>query len=120
MLSHGTGADPTFTYGNRAALRIFEMSWRDLLSLPSRLSAEPVDRAARAQLLEQVSKHGCIEDYSGIRIARTGERFLIERATVWNLLDRRRRLRWPSSDVQALAPGRLVENLLPLNRLTRG
>lgn len=88
VLSHGTGADPTFTYGNRAALRIFEMSWRDLLSLPSRLSAEPMDRAARAQLLEQVSKQGCIEDYSGIRIARTGERFLIERATVWNLLDR--------------------------------
>lgn len=87
VLSQGTGADPTFTYGNRAALRIFEISWRDLLSLPSRLSAEPADQSERVRLLERVSKQGCIEDYSGLRISRTGRRFLIERATVWNLLD---------------------------------
>lgn len=120
MLSHGTGADPTFTYGNRAALRIFEMSWRDLLSLPSRLSAEPMDRAARAQLLEQVSKQGCIEDYSGIRISRTPQAVPHRARDRLEPARSRRRLRGPSSDVQALAPGRLVENHLQLNRLTRG
>ena len=81
VLSHGAGADPTFTYGNRQALRVFETSWRELLSLPSRLSAEPDERSTRAELLERVSKYGCIEDYSGVRISR------IERATVWNLID---------------------------------
>lgn len=87
VLSHGAGADPTFTYGNRQALRAFEISWGELLSLPSRLSAQPDERSMRAELLERVTRYGCIEDYSGVRISRTGRRFLIERATVWNLLD---------------------------------
>jgi hypothetical protein len=30
---------------------------------------------------------GFIDDYAGVRIARTGRRFLIQRATVWNLTD---------------------------------
>ena len=35
---------------------------------------------------------GYIDDYSGVRISRTGRRFLIERATVWNLTDDRDQL----------------------------
>jgi hypothetical protein len=30
-----------------------------------------------------------IDDYSGVRVSSTGRRFLIERATVWNLVDAR-------------------------------
>ena len=55
--------------------------------LPSRLSAEPVSQMERARLLEQVTARGFIDDYSGVRISRTGRRFLIRRATVWNLID---------------------------------
>lgn len=32
------------------------------------------------------------DDYAGVRIARTGQRFLIQRATVWNLTDDQGRL----------------------------
>jgi len=32
-----------------------------------------------------VARQGYIDDYSGVRIAKSGRRFLIERATVWNL-----------------------------------
>ncbi len=35
----------------------------------------------------QVTRKGFIDDYRGIRISKTGRRFLIDNATVWNLLD---------------------------------
>jgi hypothetical protein len=38
-------------------------------------------------LLSEVSSRGYINDYRGVRVAKNGRRFLIERATVWNLLD---------------------------------
>jgi predicted DNA-binding protein (UPF0251 family) len=34
-----------------------------------------------------VARQGYIDDYAGIRVSATGKRFLINRATVWNLLD---------------------------------
>jgi hypothetical protein len=55
--------------------------------MPSRLSAGPVERSERGRLLERVARDGYIDDYSGIRIAKGGRRFLIRNATVWNLLD---------------------------------
>ena len=37
-------------------------------------------------LLAAVTACGFIDDYSGVRISKTGRRFKIARATVWNLL----------------------------------
>jgi hypothetical protein len=87
VLSHGGGPDPTFDYGNLAAQRLFELSWGELVALPSRLSAEPLHRDERQRLLGEVARRGFIEDYHGVRISRTGRRFRIERAVVWNLAD---------------------------------
>ncbi|HET9956968.1 MAG TPA: MEKHLA domain-containing protein [Polyangiaceae bacterium] len=87
VLSHGTAVDPVFNYGNLQAQQLFEFDWESLTQLPSRLSAEPVNQAERQRLLESVSSRGYIDDYAGIRISRTGRRFRIERATVWNLMD---------------------------------
>ncbi|MFQ5582558.1 MAG: MEKHLA domain-containing protein [Mariprofundaceae bacterium] len=87
IVSHGTEADPVFNYANRTALQLFEMDWDECTSTPSRLSAEPVSREERAGLLAEVSKNGFIDNYTGVRISKTGKRFLIENATVWNLLD---------------------------------
>jgi len=36
--------------------------------------------------LESVARRGFIDDYSGVRISKTGRHFRISRATVWNLL----------------------------------
>ena len=58
-----------------------------VLRTPSRLTAEAPNREERARLLAAVTKHGFIDDYSGIRISKTGRRFRIAQATVWNLLD---------------------------------
>jgi hypothetical protein len=87
--SHGTEADPVFNYANRAALALFETTWADFISMPSRLSAEPVAREERAKLLARVNQHGFIDDYSGVRISTSGRRFRIRRATVWNVIDAR-------------------------------
>jgi hypothetical protein len=87
LLSHGTGVDPLFTYGNRTALGLFELRWSELLGMPSRLSAEPLNQPERERLLAQVASRGFIEDYAGVRISRTGRRFRIRRATVWTLVD---------------------------------
>jgi hypothetical protein len=68
-------------------LRLFDLSWEELTVMPSRLTAEAPAQADRARLLAQVSRRGFTDDYCGIRIARNGRRFLLERATVWNLID---------------------------------
>jgi hypothetical protein len=86
VVSHGTEADPILNYGNRAALKLWEMSWDELTRTPSRLTAEAPLREERARLLAAVTAHGFIDDYSGVRISKSGRRFRIARATVWNLL----------------------------------
>ncbi len=87
IVAHGTEDDPVFFYGNRLALQQFEMSFDDFARLPSRFSAEPLERTARARLLERVTQQGYVDDYSGMRIASSGRRFLITGGTVWNLVD---------------------------------
>lgn len=87
IVAHGTEDDPVFFYGNQAALQVFGMCFAEFTSLPSRLSAEPLERQARARLLERVTREGFVDDYSGMRIAGNGKRFMITDATVWNLID---------------------------------
>ena len=87
VVSHGTEADPVFNYSNRKALKLFGIDWQEFTRMPSRLSAEPVNRDERQRLLQQVSEHGYIDDYQGVRISKQGQRFLISNAVVWNLMD---------------------------------
>lgn len=87
LVSHNTDADPIFNYANRTALALFEMEWGEFTTLPSRFSAEPVHRDERARLMARVAADGYIDDYQGIRIAKSGRRFRIENAIVWNLID---------------------------------
>lgn len=85
VVSHGTQADPILNYGNRAALELWEFDITTLLVTPSRLTAEPMHRDERAQLLERTRRDGYADDYSGIRVTATGRRFRIEQAVIWNL-----------------------------------
>ena len=88
VLAHNTDPDPRFIYANRAAQTAFDYDWDEITSLPSRLSAEPVVREERQRLLDSVARHGFATGYSGIRIAKSGRRFLIEDGVVWQLIDR--------------------------------
>ena len=88
VLSHDAAADPRFTYANLAAQKCFEMPWSEIVGLPSRLSAEPLAQAERERLLARVAEQGYVDDYSGVRITRSGRRFMVRDAMVWNLVDR--------------------------------
>jgi hypothetical protein len=85
VLSHDTAA--VLNYANKAGLDLFELTWKELIALPSRQTAEPSEQAERERLLATVAKQGYIDHYRGVRITKGGRRFLIERATVWNLLN---------------------------------
>ena len=87
VVAHNIDADPIFIYANQAAQKCFGYSWEEFLSLPSRLSAEPADQAARQALLDAVTKNGFMTGYSGIRVAKSGARFRIEHGVVWELID---------------------------------
>ena len=103
VLSHDTAADPILNYGNLAALNLFAMPWAAFTAMPSRLTAEASNRAERERLLAEVTAHGYIDDYAGVRIAKNGTRFRIEQATVWNLIDDTQPEVWPSGDLSPVA-----------------
>jgi MEKHLA domain len=87
VVSHDTAPDPIFNYGNQAALDLWEFDWQQFTALPSRLSAEPLAQIHRDRLLQEVKNQGYIANYRSIRITRTGKRFWVENATIWNVTD---------------------------------
>lgn len=87
VVSHGVEPDPILNYGNQSALDLWELSWEQFIKTPSRLTAEPDDRAERARMLERAKLYGYFDGYRGIRISSTGQRFLVERALIWTVID---------------------------------
>jgi hypothetical protein len=90
VLAHD-GADPVaapgprLIYANRAALRLWRRPWAGLVGMPSRLTAEPGERAGRARDLADVQRQRAIRNYGGVRIDSRGRRFRIAGARVWTL-----------------------------------
>jgi hypothetical protein len=87
VLSHGTEPDPILNYGNQTALQLWEMDWDMFTQMPSRLTAEVDLREERSHLLALVAQQGYLTNFSGVRISKTGQRFLIEKAIIWKLFD---------------------------------
>lgn len=87
LVSHGTQDDPIFCYGNQKALELFKMSWDEFTSMPSRLSAESEMREAREKLLAEAREKGYVDTYSGVRIAKDGQRFKISDTVLWDVTD---------------------------------
>lgn len=86
VLAHDGGSDPHLTYANAAALRLWRRPWASLVGMPSRLTAEPAERAARAGALALALQRNAIRNYGGIRVDSQGRRFRIEGARLWTLL----------------------------------
>jgi hypothetical protein len=87
VLAHNTEPDPVFIYGNKTAQHRFGYNWDEITRLPSRLSAEAPNREERQRFLARVERLGYEAGYKGVRIAKSGQRFMIEEATLWQLLD---------------------------------
>jgi hypothetical protein len=88
LLAHENGPDPRFIYANQTAQECFEYDWREITGLPSRLSAAPEGQENREKLVAEVEAHGFVEGYRGLRVAKSGRRFWVERLTMWNLVDK--------------------------------
>lgn len=85
ILSHDNTTDPILTYGNQRVLDLWEVSWAELTTMHSRTTAKPVDRSARAAMMERAKIHNYLDKYNGIRVSKTGAEFQIVDGTIWNL-----------------------------------
>lgn len=92
ILSHGLEESPIFNFASQKALDLFEITWEQMLQLPSKKSAETLERSERQRLLDEVTEHGFISNYKGIRISSSGQRFWIKEAIVWNLIDENKQI----------------------------
>lgn len=87
VVSHGVEPDPILNYANQTALDLWELSWDRFIKTPSRLTAEPDERAERERLLMQARAEGYYDGYRGVRISSTGRRFRVEQALIWTVID---------------------------------
>ena len=85
VLAHDGASDPALIYANAAALQLWERSWDEMIGMPSRLTAEPQERAGRARMLATALQQHASEGYSGVRISKSGRRFQIHNARLWTL-----------------------------------
>lgn len=89
LLSSGCEKDPMLNYGNLTTLQLWETSWEEFCKTPGRETAEKIEQESRERFLREVEAKGSIQNYEGIRISKTGRRFRIQDACVWNLIDSR-------------------------------
>lgn len=87
LLAHNGTSDPIFNYANQTAMDLFEMPWEEFTQMPSKYSAESDERGKRDAFLAEVAAKGYSNNYSGIRISKSGRRFEIKNVTLWNVND---------------------------------
>jgi MEKHLA domain. len=58
VVSHGAEPDPILNYGNQVALDLWEVSWEQFTTTPSRLTAEADNRPERERMLAQARARG--------------------------------------------------------------
>ncbi len=85
IVSHGLENDPVFNYGNLQAQQLWQLSWREFTSMPSRLSAEPIEQDQRERLLAEARKRGITYLDQAIRINKEGKKFYIKDVALFNL-----------------------------------
>jgi hypothetical protein len=83
LLAHDGAPDPRLIYANAAALRLWSRPWGEMVGMPSRLTAEPQERRARAGALAEARRQGAIGAYGGVRVDSRGRRFRIQGARLW-------------------------------------
>ena len=87
VLAHDNSEDPRLIYANAIALRLWERSWQEMIGMPSRYTAEEAAHEQRASALQRAQNQDAFEGYSGVRVSRTGQRFMINNARIWTLWD---------------------------------
>jgi hypothetical protein len=85
VLSHNSDPDPLYNYANLQGLKLWEMTWEELITTPSKSTTEPILREKRDKFLAETTTKGYITNYQGIRVSRTGKKYKIKDVIVWNL-----------------------------------
>jgi len=78
---------PTYNYGNRRAMELFELDWYSLLNMVGDESVEPHLRQERTEALREALHKGFISNFEGVRISSRGRRRRIEDGILFTLLD---------------------------------
>lgn len=86
ILAHDASSDPHFIYANHAALKYFNYTQQEFMALPSKLSAKEGGREERQRLLDDVTQHGIAYGYTGIRVDKMNQPFVIRDGIVWQLV----------------------------------
>ena len=68
-------------------MQLWSLSWDEFTKTPSASVAQPDEIEARALKLKQATEQGYVDNCEGIRIAKTGRKFLIKQVKLWNLQD---------------------------------
>ena len=87
ILSHGKEDDPVFNYGNLKSQELWEVSWENLVGMPSRYSAEPMEEARRWELIKLGRERGVSYIEKALRISTLGNRFYILNVLLFNLIN---------------------------------
>lgn len=87
VLAHDAQASPRLDWANRAAGVAFDAAPDRLVGLPSVETAPPDAIADRRRLFDALARRGFVTGYSGVRISRTGRRFVIEDVTIFPVAD---------------------------------
>ncbi|EAC0925597.1 MEKHLA domain-containing protein [Salmonella enterica] len=83
LVAHNSENDPKFIYTNMQALKCFKYPLQEFLGLPSRLSASETDQPERQALLQTVKNRGIAFNYSGPRVDKHNNQFIIYDGIVW-------------------------------------
>ena len=85
LLAHNKAKEPCLTFVNYAALKLWKRSWKEMIGMPSKLTAPIDEQTLRSNsLTEAINKNG-IKNYQGIRIDSEGERFMIKNGLIWTI-----------------------------------
>ena len=81
------GELPTFSYVNKAALKLFETTWDEFVGMESRNTAEAEDevQSERDEYLAKALEEGCVDSLEVWRISQKGTRFLLKDVELWNI-----------------------------------
>ena len=87
VMAHDNTNDPCLNYANASALQLWSRCWKEMIGMPSRLTAPETEQAQRNNALKQADKNHAIKNYQGIRIDSKGKLFMIKNARIWTIWD---------------------------------
>ncbi|WP_320675787.1 MEKHLA domain-containing protein [Prochlorococcus sp. MIT 1300] len=87
LMAHNIDRDPRLIYANAAALTLWCRQWKDMVGMPSRLTAPESETQTRKLALEQSLHKNASKNYYGIRIDSRGTKFTINNARIWTVWD---------------------------------